>query len=59
MQVTIRTIVDAAYAMDGGSIYLEVLDAEGAPHSVLLVQHLIPENSSRANAGARTGWRGR
>ncbi len=45
-RVTIRTIVDAAYAMDGGSIYVKVLDAEGAPHSVLLVQHRILENSS-------------
>jgi len=45
-RVTIRTIVGAAYAMDGGSIDVQVLDAEGAPHSVLLVQHRIPENSS-------------
>jgi hypothetical protein len=36
------TIEDAAYAMDGGSIYLSVRDSHGVSHALILVQHRIP-----------------
>ncbi len=37
------SIEDASYAMDGGSIYLQVLDVEYHMHDVLLTQHMLPE----------------
>ncbi len=42
----IESIREAAYAMDGGSIYLDVRDVAGNDHTILLVQHRIPSNSN-------------
>lgn len=38
----IVTILDGAFATDGGSIFLSVSDPDGNRHSVLLAQHLLP-----------------
>lgn len=35
-------IEDAAYAMDGGSIFLSLRDEAGLSHTLILVQHRIP-----------------
>ena len=40
------TIEDAAYALDGGSIYLALSDKAGGSHALLLVQHRIPMASN-------------
>ncbi len=36
------TILDGAFAMDGGSISLRISDPDDHEHSVLLSQHLLP-----------------
>jgi hypothetical protein len=40
------TIDDGAYALDGGSIYLSLRDAEGVQHALVLTQHRIPKNEA-------------
>src|SRR5512137_1191201 len=40
------TIVDGAYALDGGSIFLAFRDNDGVQHQLVLVQHSIPMDPS-------------
>jgi hypothetical protein len=40
------TIEDGAYALDGGSIYLSLRDADGVQHTLVLAQHRIPKNEA-------------
>jgi hypothetical protein len=40
------TIDDGAYALDGGSIYLSLRDADGVQHALVLAQHRIPKNET-------------
>jgi hypothetical protein len=40
------TIVDGAYALDGGSIFLAFRDNDGVQHQLLLVQHRLPMDPS-------------
>jgi hypothetical protein len=40
------TIEDAAYALDGGSIFLSFRDNDGIQHALILAQHNIPMHES-------------
>lgn len=42
----LKAVVNGFYMTDGGSIDLRILDDAGLEHSLELVQHLIPENST-------------
>jgi hypothetical protein len=40
------TIEDAAYALEGGSIFLSFRDNDGVQHALILAQHNIPMHES-------------
>ena len=47
------TIEDGAYALDGGSIYLSLRDADGVQHALILAQHRIPMNKADPRIAGR------